>query len=507
MYLVLTAMLALNVSADILNGFTKLRHSMESSMRATEHRTIDVLQNFKMQAEENKKFEEWYAVASAVVEKSDEFYNYIENFKLDIARMEDGIDYQPGQLDTLKLKNGSDTNKPHQYALTERGESGKFHAEEFKDIMTEYRDFMTSADSRCIVEKMGRDHNFRDAWNQKINMFAELFSTNSVRDEEGNLLTWEESTFHEMPADAVIALLTKYQNDIRMAENDIVQFMYQQGGSSDFVVNSVTAFPIPTNGEYILQGHQYRAKIASVMIDTTQQPRVFIGGVEIPDGVYVTSGHIGENKYNGYMLVGEDTTRYPFEGQFTVGAPQATIANTECNVLYRSYANKMSISVPGVSSDALTVSCPRATVTKVGGGEWTITLGKDVKKEDLVTITVTANVDGSNQSMGAQTFTAKDLPAPNAYLSVNGKPLYQSVPVPRVALASSTIIADNVDAVIKVDWRIKSYQVKCHRKTFNSIAQVASVAQDGDIIKVTKIQAEGPGGQTRFLNDLAIEIQ
>ncbi len=505
MYLVLTAMLALNVSADILNGFTKLRHSMESSMNSTEGRTAAVMESFKQQALENDGYQEWLLIANAVEQKSDEFFNYVEDFKLDIAEMCDGKRYAEGALDTIKLRNGSDTNKPHQYALTEYDEqTGRIHADEMRHRMEEFRTYMTTAESRCIVDKLEKDAGFKAEWERKCYMFASLFNTDNVIDEEGRSINWERSTFAEMPADAVIALLTKYQNDIRVAENDMINFLFTQAGSSDFVVNQAQAVVIPTNGEYIMQGKQYRAKIVSAMIDTNQVPRVFIGGVEILGGEYITQGHIGENNYDGYMLIGDDTTKYPFHGQFTVGAPAATIANTECNVLYRGYGNKMSISVPGVSADAISATCSGASIQKMGKGEWIIT----PSSSQPVTISVSAMVEGHSSPMGTQTFQVKNLPRPIAYLSIGGKIVTASVPVPLGSLAACSIQADNADAVIKVDWKVKpGYRVKCRRKNVNSLAQAATIAKSGDIIKVTDIHAVGPGGQEAILNDLAIEVQ
>jgi len=504
MYLVLTAMLALNVSADILNGFTKLRHSMEASMSSTERRTGAVMESFKVQALDNDGYKEWLVIANAVASKSDEFYDYIESFKLDIANMCDNKHYQAGDLDTIKLKNGSDTNKPHQYALTEYDvESGRLHAEEMRYRMEEFRSYMTEAESPCIVDKIQKDADFREEWVRKQAMFNELFSTDDVVDEEGVTINWERSTFSEMPADAVIALLTKYQNDIRVAENDMISFLFIQAGSSDFVVNQATAVVIPTNGEYIMQGKPYRAKIVAAMMDTNQVPRVFIGGQEIENGEYITQGHIGENRYEGYMIIGDDTTKYPFRGQFTVGAPAATIANSECNVLYRGYANKMSISVPGVGSEALTVTCSNASIQKMGKGMWNITPSSG----QPVTINVSAMMDGHSVPQGAQTFQVKNLPRPIAYLTVGGKVVTASVPVPLNSLGSCGIKADNADAVIKVDWKITSYKVKCRRKNVPTLAAASSIAKSGDIIKVTDIHATGPGGQTAILNDLAIEVQ
>ena len=52
MYLVLTAMLALNVSTDILNGFVMVDDSLYSSITSTEDRNANMYKNFKQQADD-----------------------------------------------------------------------------------------------------------------------------------------------------------------------------------------------------------------------------------------------------------------------------------------------------------------------------------------------------------------------------------------------------------------------------------------------------------------------
>jgi len=511
MYLVLTAMLALNVSADILNGFTKLRHSMESSIASSYLRTEDTMKNFRDKAAEDGKFKEWLVIAEAVQGKSDEFYNYIEQFKLDIFNMCEGTTYKVGDivLDTVKLKGGSDTNKPHQYAINEG------HAAELEEKMNEFRLYMTSADTDCLRKKIATDQKFAEDWNMKIKMYNELFNTNKVYDAaERDSISWENSTFHEMPADAVIALLVKYQNDIRMAENDMVNFLAQQAGASDFRVNTVQAVVIPTAGEYIMQGHKYRAKIATAMMDTNQVPRVFVNGQEVMGGIYEAAGHIGENKYTGYVTVGDDTTRYAFQGQFTVGAPSATISNTDLNIMYSGYDNPFSISVPGVGSDAVTVSCPGASVTKQGGGKWII----KPSGGSSATISVSAMVDGHATQMGSMDFRVKPLPTPDAYLSVGGQ-TSNSDKIKKALLASgavSVVASYGPDALIVAKFTVKSFEVKfpngqsvrCDGGKFSSQAlALINKVSPGGIIAVRNVAAIGPDGKPRTLRSLSLELQ
>ena len=515
MYLILTAMLALNVSADILNGFTKLRHSMESSINSSEVRTADVMEMFSVAYNKDeaskKKYGEWYIAAQNIQAESDRFYNYIENFKLDIANMVDGAQYDKMPD---KLKGGSDTNKPHQYAITETDpETGLSRAETFKQKMNAYCDYMTTPTSECVLKRMD-DPKFRHAWEQKEEMFKSLFSTDDVENEESETIAWELSTFSEMPADAVIAMLTKYQNDVRMAENDLIAFIYAQTGESDFVVNQVTPIVIPTNGEYIMAGQRYRAKIASAMIDTNQVPRVFINGQEIFDGVYeVAASGVGPKSYTGYMLIGDDTTHYQFQGQYTVGAPSATISNTDLNIMYRGYDNPFSVSVPGVSADKIRVQCAGASVTK-NGNLWIIKPSSGA----TAVIEVLAEVDGRMVSMGKQEYRVKQLPRPDAYFMLGGEAKGETGKITRADLINSNARIEasyGPDGLIQAKFKITGFAVKLpsgteiqnqgdkfNGKTLDAIKKLKA----GNMVTIRYIKAVGPDGATVTLRALPLEL-
>lgn len=515
MYLILTAMLALNVSADILNGFTKLRHSMESSISSSELRTKDVMEMFSVAYNKDeagkKKYGEWYAVAQAIQEESDRFYQYIERFKLDIANMVDGAEYDKMPD---KLKGGSDTNKPHQYAINEIDpETGLSHAETLKQKMEAYCKFMTNPESECVRRRM-EDQKFRHDMEQKEIMFKSLFNTEDVQNEEYETITWISSTFSEMPADAVIAMLTKYQNDVRIAENDLITFLFNQTGSSDFVVNQVTPLVIPTNGEYIMAGQRYRAKIASAMIDTNQVPRVFINGQEITGGVYeVAASGVGPKTYNGYMLIGDDTTHYNFQGQYTVGAPSATISNTDLNIMYRGYDNQFSVSVPGVGADKIRVQCAGASVTK-NGAFWTI----KPSSGNTAIIEVLAEVDGRMVSMGKQEYRVKQLPRPDAYFMLGGEAKGETGKITRADLTNGAAKIEasyGPDGLIQAKFKITGFAVKLpsgteiqnqgdkfNGKTLDAIKKLKA----GNMVTIRYIKAVGPDGATVTLRALPLEL-
>lgn len=514
MYLVLTAMLALNVSADILNGFNKLRHSMESSIISSDARTEDAMKTFEAAYNKDeggrKKYGEWWAIAQANKAKSDEFYNFIEQFKLDIVNLVENEEYQ--SMPSV-IRNGSDTNKPHQYAINERGESGKTHAQELREKMDEYRTYMTSADSECIRHKMA-DPKFAHDWNMKVDMYYSLFSTDDVVNEEGETIPWEQSIFEEMPAGAVFAMLTKYQNDIRLAEFDFVNFLYAAAGSSDFVINSVEAMVMPTSGEYILQGGHYRARIVSAAVDTNQTPVFYINGKEYTDGIYdVVGTSVGPQTFSGYMMMPDDTTHYPFKGQYTVGAPSATISNTDLNIMYRGFKNKFSISVPGMSHDKIKVSVSAGATLSQENGVYIIVPGDNVKD---VTVTVKADVEGKLLSMGSQSYRVRALPKPGAYLK-SGETEYSEGNISRSALLnpSAAVIASyGPDGLLDLHYQIMSFKLningaisECKSDKFGKQERdKLGKLKKGAMISITDVSAKGPDGKVVKLRGIPLTL-
>lgn len=514
MYLVLTAMLALNVSADIINGFTKLRHSMETSMASTSQRTEDIIEIFENANETNPgKYGDWWTIAQAVHVKCTEFYEYVENFKLEIANRVDGKHYT-----TMPehLTGGTDTHQAHLYALGELGASGKTHAEELEDTMDEFREYVTSADAEVLVHKITVDQKFAHDWNLKVAMFNSLFNTDDVMGEDGETISWGVSLFNEMPAAAVVALLTKYQNDVRVAENDLINFFFSAAGQSDFVVNSVDALVLPVTGDYVIRGQQYQARIVSAMVDTNQVPRVFIDGVEYENGIYtINTSRPGPQEYCGYMLVGDDTTRYNFCGKYLVGEPAATVSNTDLNIIYRGYDNPFSISVPGFAADKLEVRCQGAKITRQKD-LWIINPSDAIK--DIAVIEVFAkDKDGKSLPMGKTEYRVKNLPKPDAYFEINGVPT-EDVKIARSALLNpkNKIIASyGPDGLIQAKFTITSFQFKMPTGASYLIKgdhfddrclSMLRKLKQGNSITLQYIKAVGPDGKEVQLRPLPIEL-
>jgi len=516
MYLVLTAMLALNVSADILNGFNKLRHSMESSIQSTDRRTDDLMKVFEAAYSKDeggmKKYGDWWEIAQANKKMSDDFYDYVEQFKLEIVNMVEGEEYTSMPED---IKNGSDTNKPHQYAINEKDpKTGRSHAEELRARMDQYRQYMTSADSECIQAKM-RDNGFRHEWEQKVEMYNSLFSTGTVTDQEGRTIPWEQSIFEEMPAGAVFAMLTKYQSDIRLAENDFLNFLYKSAGSSDFVINSVQALIIPDNGEYIMQGSHYRARIVSAAVDTTNLPIIYINGQEYANGIYdLVANQVGQHTYNGYMLMPGDTTRYTFKGQYTVGAPSVSMSNVDMNTIYTGYENKFNISVPGMGSDKIQVTATGASVAQKNG----LYIIKPNDGAKTVKISVSAEVDGKMTFVGANDYKVKPLPKPSAFL-VSGAETFDGtdkIGLKALKNADAHLEASyGPEGVLDLPFTIVSFEIYANgrylkadgNKFSKDMLAAINKMRSNDVLSIMTIKYKEPSGKVNTLPNLTLGLK
>ena len=344
MYLVLTAMLALNVSSEILNGFTMVDNSLHKTIESSEARNRNLYDDFQAMNQKNPvKVKEWLDKANAVKLKSDETYKYIEDFKRKIIHLADKKDANDSAyVEQIKAKDNLD--KAGEYGLV----GG--HGKELKQRINEYRDFLIKLSEGNPTKQQ---------------MYRTIFSTNNAHGR-----SWEDAMFEMMPISAVVTILTKYQSDVRSSEAEIVQYLKGQTDLNDFRVNQLEAKVIPTS-KYVIRGAKYSAEFVISAIDKTQVPEYFISGSKLRGNSYeVLCNKSGAFKYSGFIQIkGNDGNplKIPLNGDYLVGDPSATLSNEDLNVVYRGIDNKFSISVPGVASENVTVRASGATLNKVGG--------------------------------------------------------------------------------------------------------------------------------------------
>lgn len=494
MYLVLTAMLALNVSADIINGYAAVDDSLHSTIDMVEENNAWYYRNFESAMAQNpEKTKEWYDRAQLVKQKSDELFAFVQEFKDDMVRMADGADKAQANATVRQMNKKDDTNIPHQYGLNEG------HGAILKSKIVEYREFL-----KQITD------------NSKNKELDVTFNLDDVTNNSGELITWEESLFHEMPVCASLTMLTKLQNDIRTEESNALEWLDGQTDAGDLRVNKLNAYVIPKS-DYVIRGAKYSAQIILAAVDSTQRPEYYIDNVRIDDsGLYeVTATGSGLKKFSGkigFLNNSGEMEYLPFESSYSVGEPSVTISNTDLNIMYRGYENQFSISVPGISNDKVKVQVSGAACSQ-RNGLWIIKPGDGSKN---VTITVQAEVEGRLQQMGARTYRVKALPKPAAYFK-SGDTEYSDGNISRGALlnpASTVIASYGPDGLLDLPFKITGFKVningvltdsKGDKFTKQQLDQLGKLKK-GAVVVITDVHAKGPDGKDTRLSPIPLSL-
>ncbi|MCM1036012.1 MAG: gliding motility protein GldM [Bacteroides sp.] len=503
MYIVLTAMLALNVSSDVLDGFTQVHDGLSRSNDNVGRRNRAIYNQLEAFAQTNpEKGGQWLERATMVRGATADMIAMVDSLKLDIVRKADGSDADPDDIvnrDDLEAAAVVMLNPADMKGARLRGDIDKFRAyiEEF------------------IPDTLKRAN------------ISEMLSTAPVV-RKGTLTpqTWEEAKFDQQPVVAAVTLLTKLQNDILYAEGEALASIYSQVDAGDVRVNELNAYVLPQS-RMIMRGGQYQANIILAAVDTTARPTVYIGGKRLDDehGLYrLNPSATGTFTYDGYLEVthGDGTsTRHPFQSSYTVIEPMATVSATMMNVLYAGIDNPVSISVPGVAMSDINASMTNGTLTR-SGDHW-VARPAAVGKES--TVTVTANMDGRPVQVAATGFRVRKLPDPTPYIPFTdaqgnvdhyrgGKPIGKTL-----LLKSPGLEAAIDDGLLDTPFKVLSFETVFFDSMGNAIPEVSDGAsfsqrqrqsfqrlQRGKRFYISRIKAIGPDGITRDLSPMEVIV-
>lgn len=504
MYIVLMAMLALNVSSDVLNGFKQVNDGLTRTNDNVEQRNASIMTALEAFSQTNpEKGLPWLNKGIEVRRATDDIYATVDSLKLLIVKKADG---SKGDVDNMV--NREDLDAASVVMLnpsTMRGSA-------LRTAIDGYRSYITS-----IIGDSA-----------KVAAVAEALSTADVlRPGELTPVTWEEYKFENQPAIAAVALLTKLQNDIKFAEGEALATLLSNVDAGDVRVNELNAFVIPQS-RFVMRGGKYTANIILAAVDTTQRPAVYIGGKRLPNdhGLFETvAGATGNFDYSGYLEVphGDGTvTRHDFKSSYTVIEPTATVSATMMNVLYAGIDNPISISVPGVANSGVTASMTNGTLSRKGDS-WVArpnAVGQDA------TVTVTADMDGRRMDVASMKFRVRKLPDPTpfiVYKDQQGNPVnYKGGGrgISKAALmAAPGIEAAIDDDLLNIGFKVLSFETVFFDSMGNAIPENSDGASfssrqrqqfqrlnRGKRFYISRVKAVGPDGITRDLAPIEVII-
>ncbi len=496
MYIVLTAMLALNVSSDVLNGFSQVQDGLTRSNRTITARNQALYAQLQAFNEKNpEKGKVWLDKATQVVGETDRLYNYIDSLKYQIVKFADGE-----EADVNNIVNRDNLDAASVVMLSAQGGKGK----RLRTRIDQYRQFITS---------------FIEDPEKRKNLETALSTTppKSAGVQLDQKKTWEETMFDNMPCIAAVTLLTKLQNDVRYAEGEVLNQMITNVDLGDLRVNLVNAFVVP-DSRIVMRGTKYSAQIVLAAIDTTQRPIVYVNGSRLGNssGLYeVGTSKAGNYDYSGWIeVLGRDgtVTRRDFKSSYTVIDPLATISATMMNVLYAGINNPISIAVPGVPQGSISATMTNGSLTKSGEG-W---IAHPTKVGAECVISVTAEMDGQRTNVGSTTFRVRKLPDPLpfiAYKDANGQPARYKGGKPfakALLLAAPGLDAAIDDDILNIDYKVVSFETVIFDSMGNAIPELSNGSQfserqkaairrlqHGKRFMITRVRATGPDGITR----------
>jgi gliding motility-associated protein GldM len=495
MYVVMMAMLALNVSSDVLKGFDlvdeKLTHANENTARLNE----EIYKRFEQQYDANPaKVKVWYDKALSVRSMSDSIFALLDDLKLNIVRKSDGED-----ADVRNIRRKDDLEAATQVMLTPIAGRG----EELHDAIVNYRERVVE----MLDDEVQRELVLSNL-NTDVPLSAKLMGKN-----------WQEYMFESMPTSAAVTLLTKLQNDIRFAEGQVLNELVSNIDEKDIRVNQLNAYVIP-NSRTIVQGGKFSAQIIMAAVDTTRRPDIYIGDKKVANngsyemyctktGNYTLKGHIE-------MLDGEgQVVKRDFLQQYTVVEPSATVSADIMNVLYAGYSNPMSVSVPGVANNQVSLTMTGGTLKQTAPGKY---VAVPTNVGGTAEFTVTANQEGRSQVMGKFSYRVRKLPDPTAYIPVGDSHFKGGKISKKDLLSAHGLNAAIDDGLLNIPFNVKGFETVFFDNLGNAVPEVSAsgdfterqktmmrVLSRGKRFFITKIRAQGPDGIERTLNG-AVEV-
>ena len=505
MYIVLTAMLALNVSSDVLNGFSQVEDGLSRSNRtitARNHQLYAQLQEFNNKNPEKGK--EWLDRGTEVRSETDRLYAYIDSLKFAIIKAADGE-----EADVKNIINRDNLDAASQVMLPPTGNNGKL----LRARIDQYRNYILSFIEDSV---------------KRANLAAAL-STAPVKTAnggEGANKAWEETMFENMPTIAAVTLMTKLQNDVRYAEGEVLNQFLTNIDLGDLRVNQVDAFVIP-DSRIVMRGSKYQAQIVMAAVDTTQRPIVYINGQRLSNdrGLYQAgTGKAGKYDYSGWIeVLGRDgnTTRRDFKSSYTVIDPMATVSATMMNVFYAGINNPVSIAVPGVPENSISATMTNGSLTRTANG-W-VAHPTQVGAECVVT--VTAEMDGQRTNVGSTTFRVRKLPDPAPYIAYNDKGQHNRYkggkPFPKsILLEARGLDAAIDDDMLNIEYRVVSFEMVTFDQMGDAHPELSAGSafserqkaamrklKPGKRFYFSKVKATGPDGITRDIAPMEVIVR
>lgn len=496
MYLVLTALLALQVSGSVLEKFVSINASLEKSSRTQSEENKKILKRIKDTAEESgnrAKDVEVLQKGAYLSKEAKKIVAQIEALKKTLIELTGGTNKKTGAPKGLK----NDSAVAH-LMINEK------KAKELQKMLNGYMSQLSKLTGKqyAPIALDAKDSKmFKNDPNQVGKDFAML-------------------NFDHTPLGAALATLSQLETEVVYAEADALEILYRNVGAGDMKFDKLVAVVKPQS-DTVAAGSQYQAQLFLAASSSGVSPTMSINGKPIPvvDGVGNITFTVKPGKYNK-----EGVAREKFEAairlktpsgeetvlkeniEYTVVRPIVQIQAAAVEALYLNCGNELNIQVPALG----TAYKPKFTAT-----------GADVVpggKRGLVTIIpksakVMLNIYSGGTLLEKKPFGVRKIPKPDIRLTSRGKLIDEKkgIPAPGPRSLEVSVIADESfkaflpkDAQYRVaQWEVslargsRALKVAKFNSTKGSLSSFASMAQPGDrlVVEIKKIERRNFRGE------------
>ena len=395
MYLVFIAMLAMNVSKEVISGFGLMNEKFESTNVNSKQTNEQMLVALDTKAAEAKgEFAIAAQTAHNVKVITDNFYNYIASLKEQATKGYE-VDPETGKLPYEEMDKGD--NIDDWFTGEGYGKKGN----EIIATITKYKADMKVA--------LGTDKKYSSI----ISEIESKFDVSDVKNKEGLKDKFLSYHFKGFPAIASVAKLSTWQNDINKAESDVYSIALGKAAVETASYSNYQAIVVLEKNAYF-QGEQVTGKVVLGRYDENTKPKSVTGARLDPATgqakIVLTAGGVGEQTIGGQFTFVEDGKTIPlkFSGKYVV-VPRpnsATISADKMNVVYRGVVNPISISFAGIADKDVNASAPG--LTKVGNGKFSMS----PQSGNEVVINVSGKMADGKVASDKKVFRIKGIPGP-----------------------------------------------------------------------------------------------
>jgi gliding motility-associated protein GldM len=527
MYLVLTALLALNVSAEVLNAFKLVGDGMNYSNTVVTDKNISVLDIFRRTAAKGTE-DQKQLLASAEQAKTlaADFVTHIQQLRTELIEKSGG--YLDG-TDGEELKNMKDYDVTTNLMIKlKKGEELEAKIATLKNALLALPG-LTEADKTLLSDQ--------------ITLTSEYNKKNAERLGKKD---WASYHFDHVPIVAVNTLLYKFESDAINSAGLIIETLYKKIGEMKYDFDQLNA-TISAPASYVMKGEAYNANIFLTASSSSTTPEILLGtidrkiapgtekvgenpivggGTQVPaeqikNGTWAyedkNTGVAGERTKSGAIKVPKLGAQgqfeyYPFEFRYQVADLGVAVSPDKMNVFYIGVDNPVTISVTGMTSDKVNASLSNGTIKKTSGSSYIV----NVTTVGSTNVVVSgAGGDGKTKQLDTKEFRVKRVPDPIAKVgaSAGGK-----VPAAQFKVQRG-VIADLADFVFDVKFQVVSFELTYAAKRQDLITKKATSgaftsemlellnrSQPGDVFYLDEVRVKGPDGQIRKLPSIAYTL-